>query len=45
MIFQNMTYGQDPSQGWGEHQITEWTSEPTYYIDGSATGGSIMVCE
>jgi hypothetical protein len=39
MIFQNMTYGQDPSQGWGEHQITEWTSESTYYINGTVTGG------
>jgi hypothetical protein len=37
MIFQNMTYGQDPSQGWGEHQITEWISEPTYYINGTVT--------
>ena len=25
MIFQNYTYGQDPSQGWGQHNITEWT--------------------
>ena len=39
MIFQNMTYGQDPSQGWGEHSITEWTSESTYYINGTVTGG------
>ncbi len=36
MIFQNMTYGQDPSQGWGIHQITEWTSQPTYYINGTS---------
>ena len=28
-----MTYGQDMSQGWGQHQITEWTSEPTYYVN------------
>jgi hypothetical protein len=40
MIFQNMSYGQDPSQGWGEHQTTEWISEPTYYVNGTVTGGS-----
>jgi hypothetical protein len=34
MIFQNMTYGQDTSKGWGQHLITEWTSEPTYFING-----------
>ena len=39
MIFQNMTYGADMSQGWGEHTITEWTSEPIYYVNGTATGG------
>ncbi len=39
MIFQNYTYAQDPTQGWGQHNITEWTSEPTYYINGTATGG------
>jgi hypothetical protein len=33
MLFQQMTYGQDMSQGWGQHQITEWTSEPTYYVN------------
>ena len=36
MVFQNMTYGQDPSQGWGIHQITEWTSQPTYYVNGAS---------
>jgi len=36
MIFQNMTYGQDPSKGWGLHQITEWTSQPTYFINGTS---------
>ncbi len=36
MIFENMTYGQDPSQGWGLHQTTEWTSQPTYYINGTS---------
>ncbi len=38
MIFQTMTYGQDPSQGWGQHRITEWTSESIYYINSDATG-------
>jgi hypothetical protein len=38
MIFQNMTYGQDPSQGWGQHSITEWTSESIYYVNSDATG-------
>ena len=42
MIFENMTYGQDPSQGWGIHQITEWTSQPTYYINGTS-GGTWLV--
>jgi len=37
MVFQNMTYGRDWSQGWGEHVITEWTSEPVYFVNGSAT--------
>jgi hypothetical protein len=39
MIFQNMTYGRDWSQGWGEHVVTEWTSEPIYYVNGTVTGG------
>ncbi len=39
MIFQNMTYGRDWSQGWGEHTITEWTTEPVYYVNGTVTGG------
>ena len=42
MIFQNMTYGQDPSQGWGLHQITEWTSQPTYYVN-STSGQTWLV--
>jgi len=37
MIFQNMTYGRDWSQGWGEHVITEWMSESVYYVNGSVT--------
>ena len=45
MIFQNMTYGQDPSQGWGQHLITEWTSQPTYYINGSASGGQALLVD
>jgi hypothetical protein len=45
MIFQNMTYGQDPSQGWGQHQITEWTNEPTYFINGLATDGQSWLVE
>jgi len=39
MIFQNMTYGRDWSQGWGEHTITEWVTEPVYYVNGTVTGG------
>jgi hypothetical protein len=39
MVFQNMTYGRDYSQGWGEHVITEWVSEPVYYVNGTVTGG------
>jgi hypothetical protein len=39
MIFQNKTFGVDWSQGWGEHDITEWTSESIYFVNGSATGG------
>jgi hypothetical protein len=39
MVFQNMTYGRDWSQGWGEHVITEWTSAPIYYVNGTVTGG------
>jgi hypothetical protein len=37
MVFQNMTYGRDWSQGWGEHTVTEWTSEQIYYVNGSVT--------
>jgi len=37
MVFQNMTYGRDWSQGWAEHVITEWTSEPVYYVNGTVT--------
>ncbi|HKZ94218.1 MAG TPA: hypothetical protein VJ249_06540 [Candidatus Bathyarchaeia archaeon] len=37
MLFQNLTYGRDWSQGWGEHTITEWTNEPVYFVNGSAT--------
>jgi hypothetical protein len=33
MLFQNSTYAQDNSQGWGQHQITEWTNEPVYYVN------------
>ncbi len=39
MIFQNRTFGVDWSQGWGEHSITEWTSESIYFVNGSVTGG------
>ena len=42
MILQNMTYGQDPSQGWGQHLITEWISEPTYYISGIGSQNLIV---
>jgi hypothetical protein len=45
MIFQNMTYGRDSSQGWGEHIITEWTSEPVYYVNGAVTGGQAWYVE
>ncbi|MCJ7560211.1 hypothetical protein MUO79_06285, partial [Candidatus Bathyarchaeota archaeon] len=45
MIFQNMTYGRDSSQGWGEHVITEWTSEPVYYVNGTVTGGQAWYVE
>ena len=45
MIFQNMTYGRDSSQGWGEHVITEWTSEPVYYVNGAVTGGQAWYVE
>ena len=45
MVFQNMTYGRDSSQGWGEHVITEWTSEPVYYVDGAVTGGQAWYVE
>ena len=37
MLFQNMTFGRDWTQGWGEHIVTEWTSEPVYFANGSAT--------
>jgi len=37
MVFQNMTYGRDWTQGWGEHTVTEWTSEPVYFVNGNAT--------
>jgi len=36
--FKNMTYAQDWSVGWGEHTVTEWTSEPVYYVNGTDTG-------
>ncbi len=39
MLFQNLTFGQDPSQGYGQHLTTEWTSQQTYFINGSASGG------
>jgi len=35
--FKNMTYGPDWSAGWGEHTVAEWTSEPIYYVNGTAT--------
>jgi hypothetical protein len=38
MCFKNMTFGTDSSEGWGEHTISEWTSEPAYYVNGTATG-------
>jgi hypothetical protein len=39
MLFLNMTFDRDWSMGWGEHTITEWTSEQVYYVNGSVTGG------
>jgi hypothetical protein len=39
MIFMNMTFDRDWTLGWGEHTITEWTSEQVYYVNGSVTGG------
>ncbi len=36
--FKNMTYSPDWSQGWGEHVVEEWTYEPIYYVNGTATG-------
>ncbi len=37
LAFKNLTYGVDQSQGWGEHTVTEWTSEQVYYLNNSAT--------
>lgn len=37
LTFKNLTYGVDWSQGWGEHTVTEWTSEQVYYLNSSAT--------
>jgi hypothetical protein len=39
MLFLNMTFDRDWSLGWGEHTVTEWTSEQVYYVNGSVTGG------
>jgi len=39
VVFQNMTFGRDWSQGWGEHTATEWTSEPVYFVNDTATNG------
>lgn len=39
MIFQNMTFGIDYTQNYGEHVITEWTTESIYYVNGSVTSG------
>jgi len=39
LIFGNLTFGADYSQGWGEHRVTEWTREPVYYVNSSQTGG------
>jgi hypothetical protein len=39
MLFLNMTFDVDWSLGWGEHTVTEWTSEQVYYVNGSVTGG------
>jgi hypothetical protein len=39
VLFMNMTFDRDWSQGWGEHTVTEWTSEQVYYINGSVTNG------
>jgi hypothetical protein len=36
--FKHLTYGPDWSQGWGEHTVEEWTFEPVYYVNGTATG-------
>lgn len=41
MLFQNMTYGRDYSQGMGEHVITEWTSDSIYFVNGTITGGQL----
>jgi len=37
VVFKNMTYGRDWTKGWDEHTVTEWTSEPIYYVNGTAT--------
>jgi len=37
VVFKNMTYGKDWSKGWGEHAVTEWTSDSIYYVNGTAT--------
>jgi len=37
LTFKNLTYSRDWSQGWGDHKIIEWTSEPVYYVNGTAT--------
>ncbi|MCJ7766863.1 Ig-like domain-containing protein [Candidatus Bathyarchaeota archaeon] len=39
LIFGNLTFNADYSQGWGEHRVTEWTNEPQYYVNSTQTGG------
>ncbi len=37
LLFLNTTFGSDSSKGWGEHEVTSWTTEPIYYVNSTAT--------